>query len=326
MATGALTIAAPAPLQQVSAPVSTGLAGQQLNGIAPLSMPTIGSLTMQAPQQQVIMGSGAQSGNPIVSGMTSGLASMGFNDMLKNTAAAGYGGALAQFLQGNPTGAAIQGAGTYLGSQLAGTPFQAAGPYVGSALNLIHNGINSSTLGSTGGGGAGYYAGNAIGTYFGGPIGGQIGGVIGSTIGSVVGSGCFITQAVMAAVGKGDAAHELQILRAFRDGYMMRNPQLAPLVKEYYQLAPLVVQALSRRPDAQQIYVAIYQHFLLPAIQAVLSNDYPKALEIYAAMLKAVSPLAQQAEPNPINQAGINQLGNHSAQVQGALSLLRGAQ
>jgi len=318
MASGALTIAAPAPIQQVSAPVSTGLAGQQLNGIAPLSMPTVGSLTMQAPQQQVVMGSGAQSGNPIISGMTSGLASMGLNDMLKGSAAAGYGGALAQFLQGNPTGAAIQGAGTYLGSQLAGTPFQAAGPYVGSALNLIHNGINSSTLGSTGLGTAGYMVGSA----FGGPIGG----VIGSTIGSVVGSGCFITQAVMAAVGKGDAAHELQILRAFRDGYMMRNQRLAPLVKEYYQLAPLVVQALSRRPDARQIYIAIYQHFLLPAIQAVLSNDYPKALEIYAAMLKAVAPLAQQAEPNPINQAGINQLGNHSAQVQGALSLLRGAQ
>lgn len=307
----------PQPIDPVNAPVSTGIAAQQLPGIAPITMPSMGALSMQVPTQQVIMNRGGQSGNPLVSGVATGLAAYGLNDLLQGTPGQGtpgqgYGGALAQLLQGNPTGAAIQGAGTFIGNQLLGTPLQAAAPFVGPALNLINNGINSSTIGSTALG----YAGSALGNL----VLPGIGGVIGGALGGILGGGCFITQAVMLAIGKNDdAALELQVMRAWRDGYLLKNQQLAPLVKEYYDIAPLVVEAIDRMPNAQEVYIQLYHDYILPTVQAILAGDMELALKLYTGMLAAVAPLAHAMEPSPLKQAAIAQLGNHSAQVQQAI-------
>lgn len=314
-----LTIQAPAPIDSVPSPGALSMPIQQMTGLAPINLPGVTPAGVAMAPAYVKTSPGSSLGAQVMSGLGSGVVGMGLNQyVLNDTPLAGYGGALSSLLQGNTKGAINSGA-SMLGSQLLNQAgYNVAPGTIGTVLNFAQNGVNSQTVGSA----AGSYIGTTIGTAIGGPIGGFIGGTIGGT----VGGGCFITQAVMAAVGGHDSSHELQVLRAFRDGYMLKSPQTAALVKEYYQVAPLVVDALNRRPDAQQIYVEIYHRFVAPAVQAITQGNMPLALEIYAAMLKFVVPFAQQAEPHPVARAGMQQLGNDSAQVHGALSQLRGVQ
>lgn len=106
--------------------------------------------------------------------------------------------------------------------------------------------------------------------------------------------GCFLTEAATASTGAGDDGPELQTMRQFRDQVMLTNPNGQQLVEEYYQIAPLVVQAINARPDAEQVYQSIYDQFIVPSVEAIQSGDYARALQLYSAMIAAVTPLAQE--------------------------------
>lgn len=122
------------------------------------------------------------------------------------------------------------------------------------------------------------------------------------------GGGCFLTEAIMSAGGKDDNAEELQVMRAFRDEYLIPNPQYEPLVKEYYAIAPLVVKALNRRPDAQKIYQFIDKRFIQPAVRMVLEGDIEPAFQHYADMIEFVTPFAKEAEPRGPQRAEMGRL------------------
>lgn len=314
------TVAAPAQINPITAPASDAVGGQQLSSIQPMQMAGVPTMSVNSnvastpgglSQAQILQAIGTNAAGSYAAGQA--LDSMG--------GSSGYGGAIYNLAQGNDRGAATSAASNYAADQYGG----AAGLGVSLAANYGHD--NSTTWGSTLGG----YAGGAIGGLAG-PAGAVAGSAIGSYLGGALGnalSKCFITQAVMAAIGKDDdSAHELQVLRAWRDGYMLRSPKLVPLVREYYAIAPLVVAAIDRRPDAKRIYINLYHQFILPTVQAIMAGNMELALHIYTEMLKAVTPLAQQAEGNPVKQQAMQHLSNHSALAQtGALSQLpQGAQ
>jgi hypothetical protein len=141
------------------------------------------------------------------------------------------------------------------------------------------------------------------------------------------GGGCFLTEAIMSAGGKDDNAEELQVMRAFRDDYLLPNPQYEPLVREYYAIAPLVVKALNRRPDAQKIYQFIDKRFIQPAVRMVLEGDIEPAFQHYADMIEFVTPFAEEAEPRREERAAIEELGQGAEMASeiprgGALSMI----
>ena len=207
-------------------------------------------------------------------------------------------------------------------------------PYLGAAYKLVQ-GEPEAAVGSA----LGTYAGTALG----GPVGGAIGSVVGSYAEPIVSAvnenivrpiydtftsafdDCFITEATMAGLGvQDDEAEPLKVLRFFRDQVLTGTPQGQQMIAEYENIAPLVVEAVNSRPDAMAIYKQIFTQFIMPSVEAVKAGNYPQALQIYAAMIQAVTPLAQEAMQaedeldgmeDPAAMAGMEQMGEDAGMV-----------
>lgn len=70
--------------------------------------------------------------------------------------------------------------------------------------------------------------------------------------------GCFLTSACVSHMGKSDDCEELTTLRAFRDGYMRGTSEGAELIKEYYAIAPQIVQKIDASEQKHCTYCYIY--------------------------------------------------------------------
>lgn len=192
------------------------------------------------------------------------------------------------------------------GADAAGDALGGGGSYAGAAIDVAQ-------------GNYGKAAGTVIGTAIGNAVFPVVGGIVGGFIGGAIGGGCFITQATMAAVGGGDEQNDptLQCLRWFRDNIMLRDPRGEQMVKEYYAMAPQVAEAISMHPNAQQIFQGIYTQFLQPACQAIQQGNYQQALQLYAQMIAAVEPYAQEMSQydDDYDEDGSDSMGSHAAMV-----------
>jgi hypothetical protein len=219
----------------------------------------------------------------------------------------------------------VMGDGVGMGADAAGSATDLAGsagdigfgdvaPYAGSAIRLAQGDVGGAAKAA-----AGTFIGNMILPGIGGFIGGAIGG------------GCFITEATMAGLGvQDDNAEPLKVLRFFRDQVLSKTPQGQAMIQEYEAIAPLVVEAVESRPDAMEIFKQLYEQFIAPAVEAIKAQNFPQALQIYAAMIAAVTPLAQEAmdaedamegemqqasEPQEGPQEAMQQMGDHAGMV-----------
>lgn len=189
------------------------------------------------------------------------------------------------------------------GFDAAGGVADAAGgsiPWVGPAMRLAQGDVR---------GAAGSAAGAAIGS--------MILPGIGTAIGSVLGGSCFITEAVMSS-GGADNGMELEALRGFRDNILSATPQGQAMIAEYEAIAPVVVEAVSARPDGVQIFQNIKGQFIDPAVAAVNAGNFQEALQIYANMIGFVTPFAAEAAEAGIggqDADAMNQMGDHAAMV-----------
>lgn len=94
---------------------------------------------------------------------------------------------------------------------------------------------------------------------------------------------CFLTTACTAARGLPDDCMELQILRTFRDGYMMTQASEGPaMIREYYHTAPAVVSAINAREDAAEIHEWLYRDLVIPSVGFIQRGSNAKALDHYA--------------------------------------------
>ena len=211
-------------------------------------------------------------------------------------------------------GADAAGSATDLAGSAGDIGFGDVAPYAGSAIRLAQGDVGGAAKAA-----AGTFIGNMILPGIGGFIGGAIGG------------GCFITEATMAGLGvQDDNAEPLKVLRFFRDQVLSKTPQGQAMIQEYEAIAPLVVEAVQSRPDAMEIFKQLYEQFIAPAVEAIKAQDFPGALQIYAAMIAAVTPFAQEAmdaedamegemqmasEPQEGPQEAMQQMGQHAGMV-----------
>ena len=211
-------------------------------------------------------------------------------------------------------GADAAGSATDLAGSAGDIGFGDVAPYAGSAIRLAQGDVGGAAKAA-----AGTFIGNMILPGIGGFIGGAIGG------------GCFITEATMAGLGvQDDNAEPLKVLRFFRDQVLSKTPQGQAMIQEYEAIAPLVVEAVQSRPDAMEIFKKLYTDFIAPAVEAIKAQNFPQALQIYAAMIAAVTPFAQEAmdaedamegemqmasEPQEGPQEAVQQMGQHAGMV-----------
>ncbi len=107
--------------------------------------------------------------------------------------------------------------------------------------------------------------------------------------------GCFISTAVVSNFNLPDDCRELNILRRFRDTYMRCTLERQQEVEEYYRIAPGIVEAVSQRADASDIWRALWVSHLAPAIAAIECGDDDRAHSIYRDMVASLSHLLEPA-------------------------------
>ena len=186
----------------------------------------------------------------------------------------------------------------------------------GSALAGGFSALTNIADGKWGWKDTGSTAGAAIGTVFGGPIGGAIGSTIGGAIGGPVGDivegvggfvgdvgsdilegafgwvddGCFITTAVMKAQLEefSDNCRELTMLRRVRDEYIAHLPNGPEMLAVYREFAPVYVERISKRPDAETVWKLLYDEYILEAVKHAEAGHFRKAYLVYLLMLESV--------------------------------------
>ena len=96
---------------------------------------------------------------------------------------------------------------------------------------------------------------------------------------------CYITTAVCESLHKGDDCYELNLLRNYRDCYMMAREDGEEVIREYYNIAPTIVKRIGRRADAGSIYRGIYDSYLRECIHLIEENRMEECREVYTGMV-----------------------------------------
>ncbi len=96
---------------------------------------------------------------------------------------------------------------------------------------------------------------------------------------------CYITTAVCQSLGKSDDCYELEILRKYRDQYLVEEGHGKEIVREYYNIAPTIVKRINQSEDSATVYDAIWSDYLLPCIRLIEANEKEKCKELYTDMV-----------------------------------------
>lgn len=90
--------------------------------------------------------------------------------------------------------------------------------------------------------------------------------------------GCYLTSACLARMKNdfNDNCYELDILRWFRDKFVSKSD-----IEHYYKTAPVVVEAINREQNSQEIYLSIYQNIVLFCVRAIEQEKFAVAYTKY---------------------------------------------
>jgi uncharacterized protein YjbI with pentapeptide repeats len=95
--------------------------------------------------------------------------------------------------------------------------------------------------------------------------------------------GCFLTTACVEAMKLPDDCHELQMLRKFRDGYVSETLAGRELIKEYYNIAPGIIEAVNSTGNGPGIFMNLYSE--ISEIVSLIDNNKPaEAYQSYCDM------------------------------------------
>lgn len=106
---------------------------------------------------------------------------------------------------------------------------------------------------------------------------------------------CFITTAVCQWEGKADDCPELTAFRAFRDGWLSRQPGGPELIAEYYEIAPAIVLGLRYADRESEVCQTLRRDYLGPCYQALQQGNPAACRSRYEQM---VQTLKQRYFPN----------------------------
>lgn len=99
---------------------------------------------------------------------------------------------------------------------------------------------------------------------------------------------CFITTAVCASEGKPDDCEELTAFRAFRDGWLSKQPDGRALIEEYYDIAPGIVRCIELAPQTEKQYETIRTQYLSPCYEDLKAGRMEACKARYVAMVRTL--------------------------------------
>ena len=96
---------------------------------------------------------------------------------------------------------------------------------------------------------------------------------------------CYITTAVCASLGKPDDCYELNLMRRYRDEYLVNQKGGEEIVAEYYDIAPTIVNRINRMENSEDVYADIWNHYLHPCVSMIESDNLEACRKIYTDMV-----------------------------------------
>ena len=97
---------------------------------------------------------------------------------------------------------------------------------------------------------------------------------------------CYLTTACCVQQGLPDDCHELTMMRKFRDEYVAHLPLGEEILRDYYQTARPITEAINALPDASVIWKRLYIGFITPCVYFVEQGDNESAYAVYTSMTK----------------------------------------
>lgn len=95
---------------------------------------------------------------------------------------------------------------------------------------------------------------------------------------------CFITTACIISKGLPDDCEELEVLRDFRDNYLINREHGRELFNFYYTHSPSIVSGINSQPDAPEIYESLYT-VIQNCVGYIRRDELEKAFRIYVQMV-----------------------------------------
>lgn len=97
---------------------------------------------------------------------------------------------------------------------------------------------------------------------------------------------CYITTAACRYRGMSDDCEELNLLRVYRDTWMMKQPYGPEMIHDYYDVAPSIVKHIGKRDDAALIYDDMWNRFIGPCIEYIREGRDQECLDTYCDMVR----------------------------------------
>ena len=90
--------------------------------------------------------------------------------------------------------------------------------------------------------------------------------------------GCYLTSTCMRHFQENfdDNCYELRVLRWFRDNFVLKED-----VEHYYEIAPIIVEAIDKEEKSSIIYDYIYDNIVDYCIKQIEQGNYEKAYNRY---------------------------------------------
>lgn len=92
---------------------------------------------------------------------------------------------------------------------------------------------------------------------------------------------CYLTTACTASRNLPDDCYELETLRRFRDTYLVSLSNGAEEIKEYYNVAPRIVEEINKMDNSNEIWNGLYNDMVLPCVQLIEKNRNEEAYVRY---------------------------------------------
>ncbi len=100
--------------------------------------------------------------------------------------------------------------------------------------------------------------------------------------------GCFLTAACCNYKGLSDNCEQLTVLRRYRDEQLAKTEEGQQLIKQYYSVAPEIVQAIEASDNKENTYEYIFS-IIEQCVQLIKSKDFNQTLQTYKDMVEFCS-------------------------------------
>jgi len=98
--------------------------------------------------------------------------------------------------------------------------------------------------------------------------------------------GCFITTACCETLNLPDDCYELTAFRDFRDNWLRKQIDGEAIVQEYYQVAPMILDAIDTTNNPKTTYSNIWEKYLKTCLAHIESGEADKCKALYMSMVE----------------------------------------